>query len=48
MTLGIANEVFDGGPAPYNIRRGSLSGRVRGNFSTNLLDFLGINLVWKF
>ena len=47
FVLGIANEVLDASSAPYNIRRGPLSGRVQGDFSTNIIDFLGINLVWK-
>jgi long-chain fatty acid transport protein len=48
VTLGIANEVLDAGNGPYNVRRGPLAGRVQGDFSTNLLDFLALNLIWKF
>ena len=47
FVLGIANEVLDGSSAPYDIKRGPLSGRVQGDFSSNIIDFLGINLVWK-
>ena len=47
FVLGIANEVLDGSDAPYDVRRGPLSGRVQGDFSSNIIDFLGINLVWK-
>jgi len=47
FVLGIANEVLDGSNAPYDVQRGPLSGRVQGDFSTNIIDFLGINLVWK-
>jgi long-chain fatty acid transport protein len=47
MVLGIANEVLDGGNAPYDVRRGPLAGRVQGDFSSNIINFLGINLVWK-
>lgn len=47
FVLGIANEVLDGSNAPYDVKRGPLAGRVQGDFSTNIIDFLGINLVWK-
>jgi long-chain fatty acid transport protein len=47
MVLGIANEVLDGSNAPYDIKRGPLAGRVQGDFSSNIINFLGINLVWK-
>jgi len=47
LVLGIANEVLDGSNAPYDVKRGPLAGRVQGDFSTNIIDFLGINLVWK-
>jgi long-chain fatty acid transport protein len=47
LILGIANEVLDLGSAPYNTKRGPLAGRVQGDFSCNIIDFMGINLVWK-
>jgi len=47
LVLGISNEVLDGSNAPYDVKRGPLAGRVQGDFSTNIIDFLGINLVWK-
>jgi long-chain fatty acid transport protein len=47
LVLGIANEVMDGSNAPYDVKRGPLAGRVQGDFSSNIIDFLGINLVWK-
>ena len=47
LVLGIANEVLDGSNAPYDVKRGPLAGRVQGDFSTNIINFLGINLVWK-
>jgi long-chain fatty acid transport protein len=47
FVLGIANEVLDGSNAPYDQERGPLAGRVQGDFSTNIIDFVGINLVWK-
>ena len=48
VTLGAANELLDDGKAPFNVRRGPLAGRLQGGYSTNLLDFLAFNLVWKF
>ncbi|MGA2410994.1 MAG: outer membrane protein transport protein [Candidatus Binataceae bacterium] len=48
VAVGAANEVLDGGKAPFNVRRGPLSGRLQGGYSTNLLDFLMANLIWKF
>lgn len=47
VTFGIANEVLDAGPAPFDVRRGPLAGRVQGHFSTDSYDFLGLNLNWK-
>jgi long-chain fatty acid transport protein len=48
VTVGLANEVLDGSDAPYDVQRGPLSGRVQGDFSSNIIDFLAVNLVWKF
>jgi long-chain fatty acid transport protein len=48
MTVGIANEVLDGSNAPYDVKRGPLAGQVQGDFSSNIIDFLAINLIWKF
>jgi long-chain fatty acid transport protein len=48
ITVGAANEIVDGGKAPYNAMRGPLAGRLQGGFPNNLLDFLAANLSWKF
>ncbi len=48
VTAGLANEVLDGSGAPYDVQRGPLSGRLQGNFSSNIIDFLAVNLIWKF
>jgi len=48
VVVGIANELLDAGDAPYNVKRGPLAGRVQGDFSSNYLDFLAANLIWKF
>ena len=47
-TVGAANEMVDGGKAPYNVRRGPLAGRLQGGYTNSLLDFLFANLIWKF
>jgi long-chain fatty acid transport protein len=47
ITVGAANEMVDGGKAPYNVKRGPLAGRLQGGYVNNLLDFLAFNLVWK-
>jgi long-chain fatty acid transport protein len=48
VTVGIANEVLDGSNAPYNVKRGPLAGEVQGDFSSNIIDFLVVNLIWRF
>jgi long-chain fatty acid transport protein len=48
ITVGAANEMVDGGKAPYNVKRGPLAGRLQGGYPNNLLDFLAANLIWKF
>ena len=48
VTVGAANELLDAGKAPFNVRRGPLAGRLQGGYSTNLLDFVAANLIWKF
>jgi len=48
MTLGAANEFLDAGNAPYDVKRGPLAGRVQGDYSCNFIDFLAVNLIWKF
>jgi long-chain fatty acid transport protein len=48
VTAGTAWELMDAGPAPYGARRGPLAGTLQGHYSTNCLNFVGINLTWKF
>ena len=48
VAVGLANEVIDGGKAPFNVNRGPLAGRLQGGYSTNIFDFLMANLIWKF
>lgn len=48
MTAGAAWELMDAGPGPYTARRGPLAGTLQGHYSTNYLNFVGLNLAWKF
>ena len=48
VTAGAAWEFMDAGPAPYSARRGPLAGTLQGHFSTDYLNFLGLNVIWKF
>jgi long-chain fatty acid transport protein len=48
ITAGAAWELMDAGPAPYSARRGPLAGTLQGHYSTNLLNFVALNLIWKF
>jgi long-chain fatty acid transport protein len=47
VTLGAAYEYLNGGDAPFAVNRGPLAGRVQGDFSSNVLNFVGVNLNWK-
>jgi long-chain fatty acid transport protein len=48
ITAGAAWELMDAGPAPYSTRRGPLAGTLQGHYSTNLLNFVALNFIWKF
>ncbi len=48
ITAGAAWEFMDAGPAPYTASRGPLAGTLQGHYSTNYLNFVGVNLIWKF
>jgi long-chain fatty acid transport protein len=48
ITAGVAWEFMDAGPAPYSARRGPLAGTLQGHYSTNYLNFLALNVIWKF
>jgi long-chain fatty acid transport protein len=48
ITAGLAWEFMDAGPAPYSARRGPLAGTLQGHYSTDYLNFVGLNLIWKF
>jgi len=48
VTAGAAWEFLDAGPAPFSNRRGPLAGTLQGHFSSNYLNFLALNIDWKF
>jgi long-chain fatty acid transport protein len=48
VTAGAAWEFMDAGPGPFSNRRGPLAGTLQGHYSTNYLNFLALNVIWKF
>ncbi|MFZ0678915.1 OmpP1/FadL family transporter [Candidatus Binatus sp.] len=48
ITAGAAWEFMDAGPAPYTASRGPLAGTLQGHYSTNYLNFVAVDLIWKF
>jgi long-chain fatty acid transport protein len=48
ITVGGAWEFMDAGPGPFSNTRGPLAGTLQGHYSTNYLNFLALNVVWKF
>jgi len=48
VTAGVAWEFLDAGPGPFSSDRGPLAGTLQGHFSTNCLNFVALNVMWKF
>lgn len=48
LTAGLAWEAMDAGPGPFSNTRGPLAGTLQGHYSTNWLNFVALNVVWKF
>jgi long-chain fatty acid transport protein len=48
LTAGVSWELMDAGPGPYSNHRGPLAGTLQGHYSTNLLNFVAVNIIWKF
>lgn len=48
ITAGAAWELMDAGPAPFSANRGPLAGTLQGHYSSNYLNFVALNLIWKF
>jgi long-chain fatty acid transport protein len=48
VTAGVSAEMMDAGPGPFSVRRGPLAGTLQGHYSSNYLNFVAMNLIWKF
>jgi long-chain fatty acid transport protein len=48
VTLGFAYEYIDAGDAAINQYKGSLAGRLVGDYKTNEIHVFAFNLIWKF
>jgi long-chain fatty acid transport protein len=48
VTAGVSWELMDAGPGPYSNTRGPLAGTLQGHYSTNWLNFVALNVIWKF
>ena len=48
VTAGASWELMDAGPGPYSNHRGPLAGTLQGHYSTNFLNFVALNIIWKF
>jgi len=47
LTAGLAWELMDAGPGPFSNTR-KLAGTLQGHYSTNWLNFVALNVIWKF
>ena len=48
VTAGFGWTAMDAGPGPFRADRGPLAGTLQGHFSTNWLNFVSLNVIWKF
>jgi long-chain fatty acid transport protein len=48
LTTGLAWEAMDAGPAPFSNTRGPLAGTLQGHYSTNWLNFVALNVIYRF
>lgn len=48
MTVGVAYEFLDAGDAEIDQRRGPLTGRLVGDYETNHIHFVNVNVIWRF
>jgi long-chain fatty acid transport protein len=48
ITLGLAYELADLGKASMDVQRGTLAGRISGDFPSNLVNFVAANVKWQF
>jgi len=48
VTAGATWTLMDAGPGPFSADRGPLAGTLQGHFSSNYLNFVALNIIWKF
>jgi len=48
MTVGVAYELLDAGDAEIDQEGGLLQGSLQGDYSTNIIHFFAVNLIWRF
>ncbi|VGO18426.1 OmpP1/FadL family transporter [Pontiella sulfatireligans] len=48
VTVGCAYELLDAGKGRIKQEGGNLKGDLKGEFDTNLIHFLAVNVIWKF
>ena len=48
VTAGFSWTAMDAGPGPFSTNRGPLAGVLQGHYSTNWLNFVALNVIWKF
>ncbi len=47
VTAGFGWTAMGAGPGPFSADRGPLAGTLQGHFSTNWLNFVALNVIWK-
>jgi long-chain fatty acid transport protein len=48
VTLGLAYEYLDAGEAGVDVEGGPLRGDLQGDYETNAIHFLAVNVIWRF
>ena len=48
LTLGLAYEFMDAGDAELSQARGSLAGPLKGDYKTNHINIISVNMIWRF
>jgi len=48
IAAGFGWTLMDAGPGPFRADRGPLAGTLQGHYSTNWLNFVALNVIWKF
>jgi long-chain fatty acid transport protein len=47
VSAGASWELMDAGPGPLSNHRGPLAGTLQGHYTTNYLNFVALNVLWK-